>query len=175
MKEIFPMTREQALTYLQEELDRIADIEIAATERAGVSTLAISTVGSSLFRKTARLELQAEIAVQDRARQDNRALVVLTDVASPPWLYRRLTRILEEPSQTRIEAEEARKESPFSMENMWGMGPAAASAPREKGLGFGGDFFGGPKSRPMRKVANTVPPTEGDPGAFTIARDNGEF
>lgn len=176
VKETFAMSHEAAMAYVAEELDDLADVQIKRNADAAGPIFEVYLPSSSVFRRNAEPKLHARLGVREGG-DEHHTVVVLQDVDSPPWLYRKLLRIVETPSTARQEAEAARRESPFSMENMWGMGPDAASAPREKGLGFGGDFFGGPKSRrpPKDAIAAQAADTVDDPGAFTIARDNGDF
>jgi len=176
----FDMTVNDALDFLAREFREINDVNV---NRIGNDLRLVVPARPwwaqvfllPVFREKEQAEVRVERlpnAGQGSGEHGPPVKVTLANVAAEPWLYRRILKIIEVNSIEEAKLNEERQASPFSVQNMWG-GPEPGTAPPLP-LGFGGDFFGGPKSKKPAPGKGAGSDAAG-PGAFTKARDAGRF
>jgi len=174
------MTVGHALEFLAREFQEINDVKVNRIGNALRLVVPVRPWWAQVFLLPVyREKEQAEVRVewlsnagQGSGEDGAPVKVTLANLAAEPWLYRRVLKIIQSNSIEEAKLNEERQASPFSVQNMWG-GPEPGTAP-PRPLGFGGDFFGGPKSKkPAPGKGAGWDPAE--PGAFTKARDAGRF
>jgi|GEM_PF-1800462 len=156
VEQIFEMSAADALDLIAEEVAAMdSEIVIERSDNRIEYLLPKRMLGVGPKKMTSEGVIEASAM----PGEDGACQIRMTNVDASPWLYRRVSEFIVHRSRGARLAEEARKDSPFSREAMWGIGAEGGMdgmGPLMSGKG-GRDGDGGGAFRSFKEMFDDKP------------------